>query len=311
MTEKDEYFTDINSEYIKNRTCLRIRISDNKDMELTFKGKSLEFNNIYAKEESNIKIELDEYNDLVKLLHSLGYYSYSIVEKTRTTFSKQSNNLQFNIMIDDIREVGSFIEFEILCNDNTKNISELKNELNNFVLKFNNLNLKEADIPYRDYVSKSIYQKITSDHKIEALLLDLDKTLINNYKAISDSAEVLLNFELLKKLKEKEIKLALVTTSKRSFVNMLIKSLKVEDLFDYIVCREDVKALKPDEKAYKKAINALRVSKNNVLAVEDSVRGLRSAKNANIKVIHISKKKVDSYINIDTFSRLAFILINN
>ena len=34
----DEYFTDIN-----NRTCLRIRKTNNKSMELTFKGKSRKF----------------------------------------------------------------------------------------------------------------------------------------------------------------------------------------------------------------------------------------------------------------------------
>ena len=39
----DEYFTDINSEYIKNRTCLRIRKTNNKQMEITFKGKSRKF----------------------------------------------------------------------------------------------------------------------------------------------------------------------------------------------------------------------------------------------------------------------------
>lgn len=39
----DEYFTDINSEYIQNRTCLRIRKTNNKSMELTFKGKSRKF----------------------------------------------------------------------------------------------------------------------------------------------------------------------------------------------------------------------------------------------------------------------------
>ena len=41
--KKIEYFTDINSEYIKNRTCLRIRKTNNKHMEITFKGKSRKF----------------------------------------------------------------------------------------------------------------------------------------------------------------------------------------------------------------------------------------------------------------------------
>lgn len=43
INDVDEYFTDINSEYIKNRTCLRIRKTNNKKMEITFKGKSRKF----------------------------------------------------------------------------------------------------------------------------------------------------------------------------------------------------------------------------------------------------------------------------
>ena len=41
--ENDEYFTDIDSNYIKNRTCLRLRNTNNDALELTFKGKSNEF----------------------------------------------------------------------------------------------------------------------------------------------------------------------------------------------------------------------------------------------------------------------------
>lgn len=47
--ENDEYFTDIDSIYIKNRTCLRIRNVNNEYLELTFKGKSKELTNNYAK----------------------------------------------------------------------------------------------------------------------------------------------------------------------------------------------------------------------------------------------------------------------
>ena len=53
--EIDEYFTDINSEFIRNRTCLRIRITNDERMELTFKGKSKELTNNYAKIENRAK----------------------------------------------------------------------------------------------------------------------------------------------------------------------------------------------------------------------------------------------------------------
>lgn len=49
IEEIDEYFTDMDCEYIKNRTCLRIRKTNDKQMELTFKGKSTIFGNTYAR----------------------------------------------------------------------------------------------------------------------------------------------------------------------------------------------------------------------------------------------------------------------
>lgn len=374
--EKDEYFTDIDSRYIKNRTCLRIRSTDRESVEMTFKGKSHELNNLYIKEESNVKIDIDERDDIIKMLHSLGYYSYSVVDKNRKTYSKHDDNLQYNVMVDEIRGIGLFVEFEILCVDNG-DISVLKDKLNQFVSKFSDLKLESADIPYRDFVAKKIYDNILPDGEIKTLLLDLDGTLINsenifldsfrriisnnyNYE-ISDAEyknneldqnnnligylklkkiipntependimqqiyaeyeiefikmlskdDTILNFELLKQLQEKGMKLALVTTSKRKFVEMLINTLSIEKLFDYIVCREDVDNLKPDKEAYEKAIGNLKTPKENILAVEDSNRGLESATDAGIKVIHISKKDTGKFVTVDSFSRLAFILLNH
>lgn len=41
--EIDEYFVDINGKFIKNRSCLRMRITDNKHLEVAFKGASRDF----------------------------------------------------------------------------------------------------------------------------------------------------------------------------------------------------------------------------------------------------------------------------
>ena len=64
--EVDEYFTDINSEYIKKRTCLRIRKSNN-NMEVTFKGKSKDFSSSFTKLESNFKMNPQNYDNFVNL----------------------------------------------------------------------------------------------------------------------------------------------------------------------------------------------------------------------------------------------------
>ena len=79
--ENDEYFTDINSEFIENRTCLRIRKTNNKDMEITFQGTSLALLGQYCQLENNISTDINEYDNLVSLVTALGCYSYCKVEK--------------------------------------------------------------------------------------------------------------------------------------------------------------------------------------------------------------------------------------
>ena len=135
--EEDIYFTDIDSNYIKNRTCLRIRKNDKNLIELTFKGKSIVNKETYIKKENNISVNEKDIDELIGILNDLGYYIYVVVKKDRITYTKKQNNLVYNIMIDNISNVGNFVEFEILCEDETKSIDILKEELNNFVNKFN------------------------------------------------------------------------------------------------------------------------------------------------------------------------------
>ena len=68
VKEKDEYFTDFNYKFIENRTCLRLRTTNESTVELTYKGKSTDLNNIYAKIEKNIDLNIKDYNSFVEIL---------------------------------------------------------------------------------------------------------------------------------------------------------------------------------------------------------------------------------------------------
>ena len=175
--ENDEYFTDIDSIYIKNRTCLRIRNVNNEYLELTFKGKSKELTNNYAKIENNINLEISNYDSVVGLLYSLGYFSYSIVKKDRIVYTKKENDLEYNVMIDKIQNLGDFVEFELLYYDSEKDMSYLQGKLNDFVKGFEALNFESANLPYRDFVAHKTYISILPQNKLNAILFDLDGTL--------------------------------------------------------------------------------------------------------------------------------------
>ena len=185
--ESDEYFTDIDSIYIKNRTCLRIRNVNNEYLELTFKGKSKELTNNYAKIENNINLEISNYDSVVGLLYSLGYFSYSIVKKERIVYTKKEDDLEYNVMIDKIENLGDFVEFELLYYDSEKDMAYLQGKLNDFVKEFEILNFESANLPYRDFVAHKTYISILPQNKLNAILFDLDGTLINSEQKFFES----------------------------------------------------------------------------------------------------------------------------
>ena len=107
------------------------------------------------------------------------------------------------------------------------------------------------------------------------------------------SDEVVKKFENLKNLKKKGYTIGLVTTCKRIYLNILIETLKIDDLFSCIIAREDVINLKPNSEAYLKALKTLEKNAFETIAIEDSKREIASALNAGLKVV-----KVDEYTTI-------------
>ena len=181
-SESDEYFTDINSEYIANRTCLRIRKTNNSKMEITFKGKSSSLLGKYCKLENNISADIGEYENFVNLFTSLGFYSYCEVIKERLTFEKYDDKYTYSIMIDSLRNLGGFVEFEILSEQEDSTKDELNIALKKFVNAFVDLNLKEETRPYRDVVADYIYSKNCPKDKLEDIYINIDEFIVNYEK---------------------------------------------------------------------------------------------------------------------------------
>ena len=181
-SESDEYFTDINSEYIANRTCLRIRKTNNSKMEITFKGKSSSLLGKYCKLENNISADIGEYENFVNLFTSLGFYSYCEVIKERLTFEKYDDKYKYSIMIDSLPNIGGFVEFEILSEQEDSTKYELNIALKKFVNAFVDLNLKEETRPYRDVVADYIYSKNCPKDKLEDIYVNIDEFIVNYEK---------------------------------------------------------------------------------------------------------------------------------
>ena len=87
---------------------------------------------------------------------------------------------------------------------------------------------------------------------------------------------------VLKELKKKGIKLAVITNEGKKVTDFLLNKFKITTYFDIIVTRDDVGALKPDPKGLLKIIESLKIDKTKVLLIGDSPIDIETAKNAGI-----------------------------
>ena len=61
--EEDTYFTDKNLEFVKSRTCLRTRKTNEDFLELTYKPKTDNSTEKYGKKEVNLRLDPKDYED--------------------------------------------------------------------------------------------------------------------------------------------------------------------------------------------------------------------------------------------------------
>jgi 2-haloacid dehalogenase len=85
--------------------------------------------------------------------------------------------------------------------------------------------------------------------------------LLNLYKILSPFEEVP---EILKSLKEKNFKLAILSNGTPSLLNKLVQNNKLDNLFDDIFSIEEVGIFKPDSKVYDMPIKKYKIEKNEV-----------------------------------------------
>jgi 2-haloacid dehalogenase len=85
--------------------------------------------------------------------------------------------------------------------------------------------------------------------------------LLNLYKILSPFKEVP---EVLKSLKEKDLKLAILSNGTPTLLNQLVKSNNLDNLFDDLFSIEEVGIYKPGSKVYDMPIKKYNIQKNEV-----------------------------------------------
>jgi beta-phosphoglucomutase len=96
---------------------------------------------------------------------------------------------------------------------------------------------------------------------------------------------------LVEALRSKGIRLAVVTTTWRRNVEVVLDAAKLADAFELIIAKEDVAAFKPAPDGYRLALERLRLKASEAVAIEDSPSGLEAARGAGIRVVAVGHRR--------------------
>jgi 2-haloacid dehalogenase len=101
------------------------------------------------------------------------------------------------------------------------------------------------------------------DKSMKAFEIDasMKNELLNLYKVLSPFPEVP---EVLKKLKEKNYKLGILSNGTPSLLNELVKNNNLDNIFDDIFSIEEVGIYKPDSKVYDMPVKKYNIEKDEV-----------------------------------------------
>jgi len=141
---------------------------------------------------------------------------------------------------------------------------------------------KERMRAWGDFTGEDI-----SDDKIG----ELHRTKTDHYGALLAGGAFALRpgvSDLISHAKKQGIRLAVATTTNRPNVDALCQSCfgkPAEDIFEVIAAGDEVREKKPAPDVYLLALDRLRLSPRDAIALEDSRNGVLSAKAAGLQVI--------------------------
>ena len=124
--------------------------------------------------------------------------------------------------------------------------------------------------------------------------------LLNLYKVLSTFPEV---NEVLKKLKEKKYKIAILSNGTPSLINELVKSNNLDNMFDDIFSIEQVKVYKPDTKVYNIPIQKYKIQNDEVVFLSANTWDISGGGNFGYNAVWVNR-------NSNVFDNLDYELKN-
>ena len=94
--------------------------------------------------------------------------------------------------------------------------------------------------------------------------------------------------ETLRKLKAREISMAIVSTKRRDVIQRGLKLMGIQDIFTTIISLDDVKTPKPDPEPILLALEKLGADKEEALMIGDNSHDIEGGQNAGIRTAGVA-----------------------
>ena len=115
--EEDYYFNAPDRDFARTDEALRLRRVEQANF-LTYKGPRVD---LYTKTRTEIEVPLapgpEALKAMSRLLSNLGYQEVAVVEKSRQAFQKKKEGFGLEVCLDEVTDVGRFVELEILASE--------------------------------------------------------------------------------------------------------------------------------------------------------------------------------------------------
>ena len=144
------------------------------------------------------------------------------------------------------------------------------------------------------------FWKITEDSldkSMKAYKIDssMKNELLYLYKILSPFNEVP---EVLKTLKKKNLKLAILSNGTPSLLNQLVKSNNLENIFNDIFSIEEVGIYKPDSKVYDMPIKKYQIKKDEIIFLSANTWDISGAGNYGYNTVWVNRSN-NIFDNLD------------
>ena len=141
-------------------------------------------------------------------------------------------------------------------------------------------------------VTEDSLEKSMKAFKIDS---SMKNELLNLYKVLSPYPEVK---EVLKKLKVKEYKLAILSNGTPALLSELVKSSNLENIFDDLFSVEEVRIYKPDSKVYDMPIKKYQIKPDEVAFLSANTWDVSGGGNYGYKAIWVNRNN-NIFDNLD------------